>query len=671
MTTFNRILVANRGEIACRIIRTAKSLGYFTIAVYSDADANAPHVKMADNAVNIGRSPVGESYLVIDHVLQAARIAGAEAIHPGYGFLSENADFAKACEIAGIVFIGPTTEAIEVMGNKAESRRKMLVAEIPCVPGYEGKQQDDGSLIAATKHVGLPVMVKAAAGGGGRGMRLVYSHDDLPNALQMARQEALSAFGSDELIIEKAVVNPRHVEVQIFADQHGHCIHLGERDCSVQRRHQKVIEEAPCPIMTDSLRAAMGDTAVQVARAVGYSGAGTVEFLLDTSGDFYFLEMNTRLQVEHPVTEMITGLDLVALQIQVAQGLPLGLTQEQVSLHGHAIEVRLYAEDCSQNFLPVSGPVVFWQPASGEGVRVDSGIASGAAITPFYDPMMAKVVTWGETREIARQRIISALKQTLLFGTQSNSEFLLKCLQKEKFIKGLATTAFIAEEFSEQELQHQVPDFSFSAIAAVVSQYFDWQDSYNRSLLVSSNLKDWSSASSLVSRKHFRFGESVDSESETCEFDMQIQTEAKDSYLVSCKEQTLSVDIIAIDQYSAQLTVDGYRQDVGFYLSPEGQLFVSIDGLSACCEDLIQLAGKNEKASDGSQVIAPMHGMVLDVLVEEGERVEEGQSLLVLEAMKMHHQLVAKSSGEVTEVFVKKGVQIAAEDLLISISVDK
>ena len=408
MTRFSSILIANRGEIACRVIRTARALGYRTIAVYSEADAGAPHTQLADEAVCIGPAPVGESYLVAEKILNAAKQSGAEAVHPGYGFLSENAGFARACEDAGLVFIGPTPDAIDLMGNKAEAKRRMIVAGVPCVPGYEGKDQSDEVLLAEADKIGFPVMIKAAAGGGGRGMRLVHAKGDLAGAIRLARSEAENAFGSGELILEKAIIRPRHVEVQVFADTQGNTIYLGERDCSVQRRHQKVVEEAPCPVMTPDLRARMGAAAVEAARSISYRGAGTVEFLLDAKGAFYFLEMNTRLQVEHPVTEEITGLDLVALQIQVAQGEPLGITQDGVRLNGHAIEVRLYAEDPAQGFLPATGPVDLWLPGSGAGIRVDSGIRSGQDISPFYDPMLAKIIAHGETREIARRRLIEA-----------------------------------------------------------------------------------------------------------------------------------------------------------------------------------------------------------------------------------------------------------------------
>ena len=463
MRKFDSILVANRGEIAVRVMRTAQALGYRAIAVYSEADAKAPHVRMADDAVLIGPAPVGESYLDMDRILKAVKDSGAQAVHPGYGFMSENAAFAEACDKAGLVFIGPTSDAINLMGNKAEAKRRMIEADVPCVPGYEGEDQSDAAMMKAAGKIGFPLMVKAASGGGGRGMRLVEKADGVADALNAARSEALNAFGSDELILERAIIKPRHVEVQVFADTLGNVIHLGERDCSVQRRHQKVVEEAPCPIMTEELRVRMGAAAVEAARSIDYRGAGTVEFLLDGNGEFYFLEMNTRLQVEHPVTEMITGLDLVALQIQVAEGRPLGLSQEDISLNGHAIEVRLYAEDPAQDFLPVTGAIDLWQPATGEGVRVDAGIETGMEISPFYDPMVAKVIAWGDSREIARHRLINALKETALFGSTTNRSFLIDVLGREAFAKGEATTAFIGDEFTEADLAVAAPTFAQAA----------------------------------------------------------------------------------------------------------------------------------------------------------------------------------------------------------------
>jgi len=388
MPGFTTLLIANRGEIACRIMRTAAAQGYRTVAVYSTADADSLHVQLADQAIAIGPAAASESYLNIAAIIDAAKRSGADAIHPGYGFLSENADFAEACDQAGLLFIGPSPRAIRLMGSKRLSKLAMLEAGVPCIPGYQSDAQDDATLMREAQAIGFPLMIKASAGGGGRGMRLVQAADQLPEQLLSARAEARSAFGSAELILEKALIRPRHVEIQIFGDSLGNLIHLGERDCSVQRRHQKVIEESPCPVMTPELRQAMGEAAIKAAASVEYCGAGTVEFMLDGEGHFYFLEMNTRLQVEHPVTEMVTGLDLVAWQLEVASGRPLPLQQQNVRLQGHAIEVRLYAEDSSQDFMPQTGTVDLWQPAVTEGVRIDHGLRENQRITPYSDPML-------------------------------------------------------------------------------------------------------------------------------------------------------------------------------------------------------------------------------------------------------------------------------------------
>ncbi|MBT7667423.1 MAG: ATP-grasp domain-containing protein, partial [Rhodospirillaceae bacterium] len=396
---FTKVLIANRGEIACRIMRTSHAMGYRTVAVYSEADGDAPHVQLADQAVCIGPAPVAESYLNVSAILAAAARTGADAVHPGYGFLAENAAFAQACADAGLTFIGPSPKAIDLMGNKRLAKLRMADADVPCVPGYSGADQDDGVLTAEGESIGFPLMVKAASGGGGRGMRLVENAADLPAAITGARSEAENAFGSGELILEKAVIEPRHVEIQVFADSRGNCVHLGERDCSIQRRHQKVVEEAPSPAVGPELRAAMGAAAVAAAQAINYQGAGTVEFLLGADGSFFFLEMNTRLQVEHPVTEMITGLDLVEWQLRVAAGEPLPLDQNGITYDGHAIEVRLYAEDPYADFLPQTGTVVAWRPSP--DVRVDTGIVEGQEISPFYDPMVAKVIAHGGDREEA------------------------------------------------------------------------------------------------------------------------------------------------------------------------------------------------------------------------------------------------------------------------------
>jgi geranyl-CoA carboxylase alpha subunit len=663
MNHFNSILIANRGEIACRVIRTAKQLGYRTIAVYSDADAGAPHVYLADDAVCIGSGPVSESYLNPKLILQAAATSGAESIHPGYGFLSENAAFADAVEDAGLVFIGPTREAIDVMGNKAESKRRMTEVGVPCVPGYEGHDQSDKALLAEGLKIDLPLMVKAAAGGGGRGMRLVHDRAELSNAIKLARAEAEGAFGSGELILEKAIIKPRHVEIQVFADTLGNIVHLGERDCSVQRRHQKVVEEAPCPVMTQALREKMGKSAIAAAQSVNYRGAGTVEFLLDESGFFYFLEMNTRLQVEHPVTELITGLDLVALQISVAQGHPLGFSQADVCLDGHAIEVRLYTEDPSQDFLPASGPVDLWSPASGFGVRIDDGIISGQSISPFYDPMVAKIIGHGPTRETARLRLIDALRETVLFGTPNNKDFLLKCLENPRFIAGAATTAFIEEEFSNQDLTVSLPTFMDSAVAAVIELYLEAQMHFDSSLLVSNGLKNWTIASAMVSRKRYQFAEIT--------YDLAISPKdcSADIYEVTdiSSGQTITIKVDSVSENSSVLYVDGLKHVAQFKWLQQGQLHCSVKGRSAFFKDQIILDGAADETMGGGRVVAPMHGLLLDVLVQSGDQVIKGQTLAVLEAMKMHYEIQAEIDGTVAEVTAVLGKQVAADDVLLEI----
>tara|TARA_B110000285_G_scaffold124698_1_gene140735 strand:- start:2007 stop:4004 length:1998 start_codon:yes stop_codon:yes gene_type:complete len=659
MTKFTSILVANRGEIACRVIRTAKAQGYRTVAVYSDADAKAPHVQMADTAVHLGPSPVNESYLVQEKILAAAKANGAEAIHPGYGFLSENAEFAKACEDAGLVFIGPSPDAIYLMGNKAEAKRRMIAAGVPCVPGYEGEDQSDATLLSEGAKITLPLMVKAAAGGGGRGMRTVHKSSELSNAIKLARAEASSAFGSGELILEKAIMRPRHVEIQVFGDSHGTIVHLGERDCSVQRRHQKVIEEAPCPVMTDALRDEMGAAAIAAAQSISYRGAGTVEFLLDEYGTFYFLEMNTRLQVEHPVTELITGLDLVALQLQVAQGEPLGFTQDEVTLSGHAIEVRLYTEDPAQDFLPTSGPVDLWSPPTGVGVRVDSGICSGQAVSPFYDPMVAKIIASGPNREIARLRLIEALQNTVLFGTRHNRDFLVACLEKDCFAAGRATTAFIPEEFSEGEIADPQPTFTDSAVAAVLELTLQHKTLHGNSILVAPQLRDWASASPLVSRKRYIHGEQV--------HDLSVTPLGNGRYRVFDTDNAAVIELLTVLEDTAQASIDGEQHLIRHFSPDESKLYLSINGRAATYCDQIRLAGAQDDAAGSGRIIAPMHGLLLEVRVKAGDRVESGQTLAILEAMKMHYEITADAVGEVIEVLAVAGQQVAVDDLLIDI----
>jgi 3-methylcrotonyl-CoA carboxylase alpha subunit len=444
MASIDCLLIANRGEIACRIMRTAKQLGIRTVAVHSDIDRQAQHVCQADMAVNLGGAKPGESYLLGDQIIAAAQACGAQAIHPGYGFLSENAAFARACEAAGVLFVGPPASAMDAMASKSAAKSLMELVAVPLVPGYHGEAQDLQSFRAAAALIGYPVLLKATAGGGGKGMKVVEAEAQLAETLESAQREALSAFGDARMLVEKYLLQPRHVEIQVFADQHGHCLYLHERDCSIQRRHQKVVEEAPAPGLSVALRRAMGEAAVKAAQAIGYVGAGTVEFLLDARGQFFFMEMNTRLQVEHPVTEAITGLDLVAWQIRVARGEPLPITQAEVPLIGHAIEVRLYAENPEHDFMPASGTLRLYQePTAGPGRRVDSGIVEGDNVSPFYDPMLAKLIAWGENREEARLRLLAMLAETAVGGFNTNLGFLQRVLAHPAFAAGELDTGFI------------------------------------------------------------------------------------------------------------------------------------------------------------------------------------------------------------------------------------
>ncbi len=659
MSSLRRILVANRGEIALRVIRGAQALGCRAIAVYSEADADSPHVRAADDAVLIGPAPAAQSYLSIERIVNAAQVTQAQAVHPGYGFLSENADFARACTAAGLIFIGPSAEAIELMGNKAAAKRRMIAAGVRCVPGYEGDDQSEPCLMAEALAIGFPLMVKAVAGGGGRGMRLVQCHEDLPAALRMARSEATSAFGSGDLILEKAIVRPRHVEFQVFADHHGNVIHLGERDCSVQRRHQKVVEEAPCPVMTAALRERMGQAAVEAARSIDYRGAGTVEFLLDEGGEFYFLEMNTRLQVEHPVTEMITGLDLVAMQIQVAEGKPLGIRQEELRMAGHAIEARLYAEDPAREFLPVTGTISLWQPAQGPGVRVDAGIVTGQQISPFYDPMLAKVIAWGENREVATARLLEALEHTRLLGITTNKAFLADILCRDSFRAGVATTAFIGEVFGKADLAEPPLDIRTAAIAAVL-QYVDTRTVLQAtSLGVNRELLDWSSAGALRTPYLYRCADT--------QVALSICATGGGRYRAEHGANTLELVLEGLQGNEATVLVDGHRVRTTFCCPNASEIHLALGQRSLHLHNELALTGSRGESAGGGQVIALMHGVVLEVCAVLGQRVSKGSTLAILEAMKMQHELRALIDGTVKAVHVAAGTQVAAGELLIEI----
>lgn len=657
MRKFETILIANRGEIAIRVMRAARALGYRTVAVYSDADASAPHVAHADTAVAIGEAAPSASYLNIDRLIEAAKASGAQAVHPGYGFLSENARFAQTCADNGLVFIGPSPEAIRWMGDKAGARRRMAEAGVPCVPGYDGEDQSEATLLKEARRIGMPLMVKAAAGGGGRGMRLVARLEDVPQALKSAHAEAENAFGSGALILERAVQRPRHVEIQVFGDSLGTVVHMGERDCSVQRRHQKVIEESPCPVMTPELRARMGAAAVAAARAIDYVGAGTVEFLLDQENNYYFLEMNTRIQVEHPVTEAVTGIDLVQLQIQAAEGLGLGFTQEDVSLRGHAIEARLYAEDVAAGFLPSTGRIECWQRPSGPGIRCDDGIEPGMMVSPYYDPMLAKIIASGPTREVARARLIEALKSTVIIGPSSNRDFLIDTLEKPTFVKGGATTAFIAEEFPQAKWQPaEISDQEL--IMAGMLLYLHRRDSMRKkSIGVVLELLDWSSDSIKYSRFNLAGRDII------------VKPAGLHAYEVVLDEKaSFQVTRIRCDGFKASLSVDGVDRSLLYACAESGQIYISCDGCGYSLED--KLAGERTgiEAATGGNVPAPMHGVILDIFVNAGQKVEKGTRLAVLEAMKMQHDIVAAQAGEISEILCEKGRQVASGALLFKVT---
>jgi geranyl-CoA carboxylase alpha subunit len=657
VTAFSKILIANRGEIACRIMRTAKALGYRTVAVFSDADADALHVRQADEAVRIGPPPVRDSYLNIDAVLAAAKLARADAIHPGYGFLSENAAFAQACAQAGLVFIGPPAKAIDAMGDKARAKSLMEAAGVPCVPGYQGFDQSDDTLMAEGRRIGFPLMVKAAAGGGGRGMRLVTAAGDLANALARARSEAASAFGSDALILEQAVAGARHVEFQVFADLHGNIIHLGERDCSIQRRHQKVIEETPSLALSTELRGRMGKAAIAAARAVGYVNAGTVEFLLDPSGKFYFLEMNTRLQVEHPVTEAITGLDLVDWQLRVAAGERLPLQQHQVEFSGHAIEARLYAEDPQNNFLPQSGALIDWRPAAGAGVRIDHGLAPGQSVSPFYDPMLAKVTAHGATREEARRRLIVALEDTVALGVTTNRDFLIAMLRHPAFAAGEVTTAFIDLHFpaGSDAMQRPKPDLRMLALAAV--SLFEARAVANGPRAA----QNWSSTGIAIWPLRLTLGD--------IHHPANIMAAGTNGYLVALGNDRVEVSIEERRDGAVRFTAMGVQQTARFALH-EGTLHLDLNGVTIAVRETTLETGSAERRDGSARLLAPMNGAIIGVHAKLGDRVRKGQRIVVLEAMKMQHEINAERDGTIDKILVKPGDQVATRQLLVELKLD-
>ena len=641
--SFDSLLVANRGEIACRILRTARDRGLRTIAIYSDADAEAPHVALADEAVRIGPAAVGESYLDAKRVLAAAARTGAQAIHPGYGFLSENADFARACARAGRVFVGPPADAIDAMGDKASAKARMRAAGVPCVPGFDADDPSDPELLAAAAGVGFPLLVKASAGGGGRGMRRVDHLDALPAALRSARAEAAGAFGSGHLLLERLVEGARHVEVQVMADTHGHVIHLGERDCSVQRRHQKVIEEAPSPAVSPQLRAEMGAAACAAAQAVGYVGAGTVEFLLAADGAFYFLEMNTRLQVEHPVTELVTGLDLVALQLQVAAGASLGIRQDEVALTGHAIEARLYAEDPAAGYAPRTGDIACFEPGTGAGVRIDAGLDRVSRVSPHYDPMIAKFIAHGPDRDTARRRLARALDDTLLVGLATNRGFLARALRHPAFAAGAATTAFLAEH---PALVEAPPPTDLQRQIAVVAHLLRAAGTGHR----------------VAHRRPQAVVLDVDGEQTI----VGLARDRDGGWTLHHKGEPTSVAWVAGPNGHGRVRFGPHQRRVRIFVQG-AQTLTQVHGTSVVVGPWDPTPPPAVALAGDGRICAPSAGRVLDVTVAVGARVQADQAVLTIEAMKLETTLSAGVSGVVSEVRVAAGDAVAAGQVLLLI----
>jgi 3-methylcrotonyl-CoA carboxylase alpha subunit len=647
------VLIANRGEIACRIIRTAQRLGIRTIAVHSEADADALFVRMADEAHAIGPAAAAESYLRIDRIIEVAKRTGAAAIHPGYGFLSERVELAEACAENGIVFVGPPASAIRAMGLKDAAKALVASAGVPVVPGYHGQRQEPEFLRQKAYEIGYPVLIKAVAGGGGKGMRRVDKVAEFEPSLESAQREAQAAFGDPRVLVEKYVASPRHIEVQVFADNHGNVVHLFERDCSLQRRHQKVIEEAPAPGMTPQMREAMGRAAVEAARAVGYSGAGTIEFIADASKGlrpdrFFFMEMNTRLQVEHPVTEAITGLDLVELQFRVADGERLPFAQDDLAVHGHAVEARLYAEDPERGFLPSTGKLWALEFPQGESIRVDTGVEPGDEVTPYYDPMIAKVIARGETRDEALDRLSAALGETLVAGPKTNTAFLRALCDAPGFRSGEFDTGFIDRNLAELGAVPRAPDEGLVAAAAL---RLVEDDAFRLATGAAARVDDaagpwWvDDGFQLLGRRRTQLALEVDGETR----DIELAWGPEGPSLATGDVQEPD-DLTLVETPDALLVLSQGRQ-------------TSIRWRDPFAVDL-------EHLDTGGTVKAPMHGKLVAVFVQPGEAVHKGQRLAVVEAMKMEHALTAPRDGTIAEVLAEPGTQVAENARLITLAED-
>jgi 3-methylcrotonyl-CoA carboxylase alpha subunit len=642
-----RLLIANRGEIACRIARTARRLGIRTVAVYSEADASARHVAACDEAVGIGGRTPAQSYLRMDAILEAARRTGAQAVHPGYGFLSENAEFAASCQGAGLLFVGPPAAAIRAMGSKSAAKALMERAGVPLTPGFHGEEQGERQLQQAADRIGYPVLIKASAGGGGRGMRRVDRREDFSAALSGCKREAAASFGDDRVLIEKYVLRPRHIELQVFADSHGHCLHLFERDCSVQRRHQKVLEEAPAPGMSSERRAAMGAAAVAAASAVGYVGAGTVEFIVAPGGEFFFMEMNTRLQVEHPVTEMITGLDLVEWQLRVAAGEALPLSQEQLTLRGHAIEARLYAEDPARGFLPATGRLEYFAaPDPSAHVRLDAGVGAGDEITPYYDAMIGKLIVWDQTRELALVRLRQALEACRIVGVTNNVAFLQRLVASPAFSAADLDTSLIERQQEFLFPPEAAPEREAWLAAAVAILQPRLSAPPSTPWETSDGWRHGSRSQRTLVFRSGQFEQSVGVRYLPSGWELELQGKRCHASGAFTAPSTLTM---TLDTHRCSATVVSAADGLHLFLGAQAHHLVLVDPLTAAAPAMAGPAGLR----------APMPGRVIELFVAEGSAVAKGAALLVLEAMKIEHTIVAPGAGTVRAFKVSAGEQVS------------
>lgn len=652
----NKLLVANRGEIAIRVFRTCRKMGISTVAVFSEADKNALFVNYADEAISLGGFAASESYLLQDKIIEAAKRTGADAIHPGYGFLSENEDFAKRCEQEGIIFVGPNSKAIEAMGDKIRAKEIMIKHDVPVVPGYDGKDQSVAMLKKKAIEIGFPVLLKASAGGGGKGMRIVREEKSLEKEIEGAKREALNAFGDDTLLIEKYFDSARHIEFQIMGDKHGNVIHLFERECSIQRRYQKIIEESPSPVMTPALRDKMSAAAMKAAKAIKYDNAGTVEFIVDDKLNFYFLEVNTRLQVEHPVTEMVTGLDLVKMQIEVAQGMPLSVKENEVKQTGHAIECRLYAEDPSNNFLPAIGKILSFIPDETSCTRYDSGIESGSVVDIHYDPMIAKVITYGATRNEAIRKMKHSLKKTALLGITSNKNFLIDILNHPEFEEGKFNTHFL-NHHPELSAKKSLTENQLQQISIAATLWL-WSQRESKRDLLKNIPSGWRNSFYKMQEEKF----SVDGQEITV-----LYRNLTEGFFFKIADKDFSAQ--PINQIGQTITceISGHRKT--FIIAQSGEsLFIHDDEAGSVTLKILPRFPEAEAEKVKGGYAAPMPGEVVKVLVKAGDKVKSGDALVILSSMKMENTIEAFEDGVVEEVYVEPKKFVEAETLLVKIS---